>query len=84
MFALSPHFNSLNRSAQVDIVALDKSGTLTMGAPSVTDVMLTGPMFPSREEALRVAAAVTAGTAHPFSRALVRACHGYGGSEQQF
>jgi hypothetical protein len=66
----------VGHSRQVQAVALDKTGTLTMGVPSVTDV-LTGPMFSSREAALRAAAAVTQETAHPYSRALFRACDGY-------
>jgi hypothetical protein len=48
-----------------------------MGVPVVTDVLLTGPLFPSREAALRAAAAVTQETAHPYSRAIIRACDGY-------
>lgn len=55
--------------AQVDIVAFDKTGTITVGEPVVGDCP---------QEWLRVASALARYSSHPVSRALVRAATGHG------
>lgn len=55
--------------ARIRAVALDKTGTLTLGAPTVVDVMpLAGH---TREELLRAMGAVEAHSDHPLARAIV-------------
>ena len=59
---------ALERGASIDIVALDKTGTLTANTPSVTRVVghdRTG------DDALRFAASAERSSEHPIARALV-------------
>lgn len=60
----------LEKARLLDTVVLDKTGTLTEGRPSVTDV-LPGEGL-STEELLMQAAAVESGSEHPLARAVVR------------
>ena len=55
----------------VSIVALDKTGTLTKGHPTLTDVVLTDGA--DRDTVLALAAAVEARSEHPAARAIVDA-----------
>ena len=61
----------LERTRRLDVVVLDKTGTLTEGRPQVTDVVLFGEL--DRETLLRFAAAAEAPSEHPLSRAIVDA-----------
>lgn len=54
---------------QVLVVALDKTGTLTKGAPELTD-LVSGPGF-DEAETLAVIAAVEANSEHPIADAIV-------------
>lgn len=62
---------SLERTNGITAVVLDKTGTLTEGKPVVTDVVGLGRA--TREEVLRLAAAVEASSEHPVARAIVAA-----------
>jgi P-type Cu+ transporter len=61
---------ALERSHQLTTVVLDKTGTLTRGEPSVTDVAGTGVF--SRDEVLRLAASAEKGSEHPLGEAIVK------------
>lgn len=67
---------SLERMAEVRVVAFDKTGTLTHGRAEVTDVIPMADL--AREQVLGVAAAVEARSEHPIARAIVRAANGAG------
>ena len=60
---------ALEETGRVEIIALDKTGTITGGNPSVTDV------FPchgvSKDELLEVAAAVESRSEHPLAKAII-------------
>jgi Cd2+/Zn2+-exporting ATPase len=60
----------LESAARVDTVALDKTGTLSIGQPELTDVVPWEGI--SREELLGLAAAVESGSEHPIAAAVVR------------
>jgi Zn2+/Cd2+-exporting ATPase len=59
----------LERASEVDTLVLDKTGTVTIGAPVVTQV-LPAPGIPA-QRLLGVAAACGFGSLHPISRAVV-------------
>lgn len=60
----------LEELARVNVIALDKTGTLTEGKPRVTDVVvLEGAPLPEGE-ILRIAGAVEARSEHPVARAV--------------
>ena len=61
---------SLETLHSIDTVVLDKTGTITVGHPSVTDVILWNKKN-TREEFLAEAAAVEAGSEHPLAVAVV-------------
>ncbi len=59
---------------KVQVVALDKTGTLTRGEPEVTDVILNkaAPSGPASEDALlALAAGVERRSEHPLARAII-------------
>lgn len=60
----------------VDVVALDKTGTLTQGRPELTDVFLADGY--SRDEVLALVAAVERDSEHPIAQAIVRAAKNEG------
>ncbi len=59
----------LERASEIDTLILDKTGTVTVGAPMVTE-LLPAPGV-SAEQLLSVAAACGFGSLHPVSRAVV-------------
>jgi Cu+-exporting ATPase len=62
---------SLERLEKVNTLVVDKTGTLTEGAPTVTGII---SLIPGGEEALlRVTAAVEKGSQHPLGMAVVNA-----------
>ena len=61
----------LEKAQQIDIILLDKTGTLTRGQPRVTNVITTASS--SAEEVLRLAASAERGSEHPLAEAIVKA-----------
>ncbi len=61
----------LEEVGRLQVVALDKTGTLTTGKPEVTDVIPLDGASP--DIVVAVAAAVEAASEHPLARAVVRA-----------
>jgi len=62
---------SLERAGRVRVVVLDKTGTITSGQPSLTDVVaLQGQR---EDDILRLAASAERGSEHPLGRAIVEA-----------
>ena len=72
----------LDSAATIDIVAIDKTGTLTAGEPSLTKMVLpsgvqslANPLAADGEAILRAAAALEARSEHPLARAVVDAAN---------
>lgn len=61
---------ALERAGAIDMVILDKTGTITEGRPAVTDVVSNGAV--RQEELLRLAASVERSSEHPIAAAIVR------------
>ncbi len=61
---------SLEIAQSVDVIVLDKTGTVTRGEPSVTDVV-PAPGF-AADELLAIAASAERGSEHPIGEAIVR------------
>ncbi|WP_416336536.1 heavy metal translocating P-type ATPase [Dechloromonas sp. A34] len=59
---------ALERAERITVLALDKTGTLTCGKPQVTDLV---PLAASRDDALRLAAALEQNSEHPLARAIL-------------
>jgi P-type Cu2+ transporter len=55
----------------LDAIALDKTGTLTVGEPAVTDLVTADGL--SQDELLRLVASAEQGSEHPLAAAIVRA-----------
>ena len=59
---------ALERSEKIDVVLLDKTGTLTEGKPKVTGVL---PVVGSKDAVLQLAASVEQLSEHPLAQAIV-------------
>jgi Cu+-exporting ATPase len=66
---LIKHADALERARDVDVVLLDKTGTLTRGKPEVTDVVAYGVDEP---DLLRAAASAESLSEHPLAQAVVK------------
>ena len=59
---------AMEEMGRIDIVVLDKTGTVTKGHPQVTDLL---PIDCSEEELLRAAVSLEAKSEHPLARAIL-------------
>ncbi len=79
---------ALERAHSLRVVVLDKTGTVTIGQPAVTDVVISGFGFSILEseskiqdqesKILRIAASAERGSEHPLGEAIVRAAQARG------
>jgi len=65
--------DALQGLGSVDVVALDKTGTLTRGRPELTDLVLPEGGTLDRARVLSLVAALEAQSEHPIAQAIVRA-----------
>ena len=70
---LTKSAESLETAHQVDTVVLDKTGTITEGKPSVTDI---APVGISDKELLQIAASIEYLSEHPLAKAIVEKANG--------
>jgi Cu+-exporting ATPase len=63
---------ALERAGSIRTVVLDKTGTITQGRPTVTDIVLNGHGF-DEEAVLHLAASAEKGSEHPLAEAIVAA-----------
>ena len=71
MGVLFKNARSLENLHNIDTVVLDKTGTLTVGKPAVTEVVAEGC---SVETLLQIAAALEIKSEHPFAKAILSYC----------
>jgi Cu+-exporting ATPase len=63
--------DALQQAGRLDTIILDKTGTVTEGKPSVTEIIPAGDW--SEEDILRWSASVEQGSEHPLAEAIVSA-----------
>jgi Cu+-exporting ATPase len=63
---------ALEQAHKISAVVLDKTGTITKGELSVTDVVASGNSSVIADELLRLAASAERGSEHPLGEAIVR------------
>lgn len=63
---------ALEKATKLDTIVLDKTGTITVGKPTVVDIMSFHPDFPSDDQLLTIAASVETGSEHPLGKAIVK------------
>ncbi len=68
--------DAIEQAARVDLVLTDKTGTLTRGSPTLTEMHAASGA--SVERALSLAAGVESGSSHPYARAVVEAAKSRG------
>jgi P-type Cu+ transporter len=76
MGVLFKNSEALENAKQIRVVALDKTGTITRGEPSVTDVIALTNI--DEKELLRLAAVAERGSEHPLGQAVVKAAQDRG------
>jgi len=74
---------ALERAYKLDVIVLDKTGTLTRGKPEVTDIVVAqaagesgATVALSENELLRLAASAERGSEHPLGEAIVEEAKG--------
>jgi Cu+-exporting ATPase len=61
--------DALQTAERLDAIVLDKTGTITVGRPSLTDVFADGM---TEDEVLRLAASIERSSEHPLAEAIVQ------------
>ncbi len=72
---------ALERMAGVDTLIVDKTGTLTMGKPKLTDTVTLGDV--AEADLLSLAAALERGSEHPLAEAIVEGAEAAGAARQE-
>jgi P-type Cu+ transporter len=72
---------ALERMAGVDTLIVDKTGTLTMGKPKLTDTVALGDI--AAADILSLAAALERGSEHPLAEAIVEGAEAQGAARQE-
>ncbi|SDX68840.1 heavy metal translocating P-type ATPase [Roseicitreum antarcticum] len=72
---------ALERMAGVDTLIVDKTGTLTMGKPKLTDTVALGDI--AEADILSLAAALERGSEHPLAEAIVEGAEAQGAARQE-
>ncbi len=62
---------ALEQAGKIKIAAIDKTGTITEGNPSVTDII---PISAEENELLEIACALEQNSEHPFAKAILEEC----------
>lgn len=68
---------ALERLSKVDVLVVDKTGTLTLGKPELNQVVVLNDKF-TQDEILQVAASLEYASEHPLAEAIVHAAQARG------
>ena len=63
---------ALDMATKLDTIVLDKTGAITMGKPSVVNVIVCDSPIKDEQELLRIGASVERGSEHPLGQAIIR------------
>lgn len=63
---------ALELAEKIDVLALDKTGTITEGKPQVAEMHVQGL---TESEVLKIAASLEKGSSHPLAHAIIEASH---------
>jgi Cu+-exporting ATPase len=74
--ALIRNGDALQQAGRLDTIILDKTGTVTEGRPSVTEIISASDW--SEEKILRWSAGIERGSEHPLAEAYSEGCDGKG------
>ena len=80
MGILFKNATSLEELHRIDTVVLDKTGTITQGKPSVTDIICENS---TENELISIAAALEAPSEHPFAKAIMERARGVASVDAQ-
>ncbi len=69
---------ALEQAQRLNTIILDKTGTITEGHPSVTNVVLSTQAMHSQSELVRLAASAERGSEHPLGEAIVASARAEG------
>ena len=69
---------ALEQAQRLTAVVLDKTGTITRGEPSVTDIIASDTANSPADELLRLAASAERGSEHPLGEAVVQSAQAKG------
>ena len=61
---------ALQSASKITAMVLDKTGTITAGAPSITDIIIVDKSY-SEKDLLTLAASIESGSEHPLAEAIV-------------
>lgn len=78
MGILFKNSTALEQAEKLTAIVLDKTGTLTRGQPSVTDVVVSSEARLPQNDLLRLAASAERGSEHPLGESVVRAAQDAG------
>ncbi|MFO8085106.1 MAG: heavy metal translocating P-type ATPase [Desulfobacterales bacterium] len=62
---------ALELTTKLDVVVMDKTGTITRGKPAVVDIVAFHPVCNSENELLQISASAEQGSEHPLGKAVV-------------
>jgi Cu+-exporting ATPase len=69
---------AIEKLASLNLLAIDKTGTLTLGRPNVTEILTAAESRLGSDEALSLAAAVERHSEHPLAKAITQAAQARG------
>lgn len=73
MGVLIRHAEAIEKLAELRILAVDKTGTLTLGRPEMTEILLPEESPLSENDVLTLAASLESKSEHPLAHAIVQA-----------